>query len=161
MAGIRRDKPVASRHRLRLGRKLRYAGIGYTRDTMEIGDADDHGLSTAYDVVIPSIVEGLKALTMDVCSGVEFNPPGGLQTLTQLTITGNDCLCMFAAANPVLTTLETLDLACCPELAKHTLQEFKEALRKCTNLVRLCLIIGGPRPQDDSKTSGNVWVPSQ
>lgn len=97
---------------------------------------------------VPSAFCGLKTLTMDYCSGFEFNPPGQLNTLRHLTITGNDNLDMFTALckfNPAVPGfLQTLDLQCGPRIGNYELKQFKQSLAQCTALLRLRLVLGGP-----------------
>lgn len=97
---------------------------------------------------LPSIFCGLKALTMTLCFNVDFNPPGQLHALRHLTIIGNDNLDMFTAlcrSNPAVPgLLQTLDLQCDHQMHNHDIDQFKVTLARCTALLSLRLILGGP-----------------
>lgn len=101
----------------------------------------------------PSVFCGLKALTMKLCCNVDFKPiQGQLNALHHLTITGNDSLDMFAflcESNPsVGDHLQTLDLQCDPRLDNYEPELFKKSLARCTALLRLRLVLGGPESID-------------
>ncbi|KAF9464308.1 hypothetical protein BDZ94DRAFT_1308085 [Collybia nuda] len=105
--------------------------------TDEIGDAR-----------LPGVFGGLKALTLELCSNVRFNLPEKLTALCHLTIIGNDNLDAFTTLcklNPAVPgLLQTLNLQCDHRLSNNKIKKFRTTLARCTALISVRLILGGP-----------------